>query len=97
MLAEGRQQRGEFMLKRKLASAAVAIGALTLGAGPAHAFEDGPAFSIFFYSDANHTTQVGFARWQCYPGPHATLQWGYSTQYEEVVYVGYCVGGQLQL
>ena len=85
------------MLKRKLASAAAALAVLTLGAGPAHAFEDGPAFSLGFYSDASHTTMVGFARWQCDPGPHATLVWGYSTQYEEVMWVGNCVNGQLEM
>lgn len=85
------------MLKRKLASAAVFLGVLTLAAGPAHAWEDGPTFNLRFYTDASHTTQVGFARWQCIPGPQAQLQWGYSTQFEEVEWVGYCVDGQLQL
>lgn len=85
------------MLKRKLAVVAVAIGVFSLAAGPAYAWEDGPTFNLRFYNDANHTTQVGFARWQCIPGPQAQLQWGYSTQYEEVEWVGYCVDGQLQL
>ncbi len=85
------------MLKRKLASAVIALSMLTLAAGPAQAMEDGPTFNLRFYSDASHTTQVGFARWQCYPGPHATLYWGYSTQFEEVEWVGECVNGELQL
>jgi hypothetical protein len=85
------------MLKRRLASAAVALGVLTLAAGPAQAYEDGPTFNLRFYTDANHTTQVGFASWRCIPGPHAQLQWGYSTAFEEVDWVGNCVNGQLEL
>lgn len=85
------------MLKRRLACAAVALGAMTLGAQPAMAWEDGPTFNLRFYSDSSYTTQVGFARWQCIPGPQAQLQWGYSTQYEVVDWVGYCVDGELQL
>jgi hypothetical protein len=82
------------MFKRILTYSVAVIGFSTMAAGPAQATEDGPAFSITFYSDAEHTQVVGFARPNCYPDPHATLQWGYSTQYEEVDYNGYCVNGQ---
>ena len=85
------------MLKRKLAGVAVALGVLTLGAEPALAWDDGPTFNISFYSDGTYTTQVGWARWECIPGPQAELQWGYATQYEVVDYVGECVDGHLQI
>lgn len=82
------------MIKRKLLGAATAITMLTMAAGPAQAM-DGRAFSIIFYSDANHTEQVGFARAACTPDPVAILQRGTSSDYQEVVYVGECVDGEL--
>jgi hypothetical protein len=82
------------MMKRVLARAAIAAAALTLGAGPALA-TDGPAFNILFYNDAAHTTQVGFAHAICTPDPAARMQWGTSTQYQEVVFIGQCIDGQL--
>ena len=83
------------MIKRILARATVAVALGTLMAGPAQATEDGPAFELYFYDDANHTTLVGWASAECYPGPHARLHWGYSTPYEELNYVGQCVDGYL--
>lgn len=82
------------MIKRVLVHAAAAAAVLTLAAGPAQA-TDGPAFNVLFYSEAAHTTQVGFARAACNPDPIATMQWGHSTQYQEVVFVGQCIDGVL--
>ncbi len=83
------------MLKRKLASAVVAIGVLTLAAGPAHVFENGPAFVIYFYSDSSHTTQVGFAGARCTPFIHATMEWGSSSAFRDEVFIGECIDGEL--
>jgi hypothetical protein len=82
------------MIKRIGAYCAAALALSTLAAGPAQATTDGPAFSITFYSDNTYSDVVGFARPNCYPDPHATLQWGHSTDYQEVNYEGQCVDGQ---
>lgn len=82
------------MIKRMMIRATVAAAMLTLAAGPAQA-EDGPAFVIYFYSDASHTNQVGFADAHCYPGPHAQMMWGHSTAYRDEVFIGDCIDGEL--
>ena len=80
------------MFKRLMIGVA-ALAAATV-ATPALA-QDGPAFSLTFYSDATHTTAVGFARPVCNPGPAAQLWWGTSSPYEEVHWdVGWCIGGE---
>lgn len=78
---------------RRTLTVASAFSLALLTPGPALA-EDGPAFNLLWYSDSSHTTQVGFARAVCYPGPQAQLVWGYNTQYEEVVWVGQCINGE---
>jgi hypothetical protein len=79
------------MIKHLMMGAAAL--AATTGATPALA-TDGPAFSITFYSDASHTTVVGFARPVCTPDPAARLQWGVSSAYEEVNWdQGWCQDG----
>lgn len=82
------------MSKRLSFYAAALLSVATMGAGPAQAM-DGEAFSIIFYSDSSHTSTIGFARAACNPDPVAILQWGSSSQYQEVNYVGQCVDGEL--
>lgn len=82
------------MIRRVMAYGTAAAAMLSLMAGPAYA-TDGPAFNIHFYNNAEHTTQVGFARAICTPDPAAQMYWGSSSPYQEVVYIGQCIDGEL--
>lgn len=84
------------MMKRILAYAAMV--ALTVGTSyPVSAQVSGYTFVIYFYSDASHTTQVGYARpWCTEYGHGAIMQWGYSTQYSVEEQGPYCENGELQ-
>ena len=56
-----------------------------------------PAYSIYFYSDATHSDQVGFARPMCAEwGAYSQMQWGYSTNYRDEVHTANCVDGELE-
>ena len=92
-LARNETFKGGIMIKRILTCAAAAVAAFAM-ASPAVS-EDGPAFVIYFYDDALHSNQVGFARARCYPGPHAELWWGYVTDYRVEEFVGECIDGVL--
>jgi hypothetical protein len=82
------------MIKRMLMCAAATLAAATM-ATPAQA-QDGPAYSLTFYSDATLTVAVGFARAVCLPsGPSAQLWWGVWSPYHEVHDAGYCIDGVL--
>lgn len=81
------------MIKRVLMTCVFVTPALTIG-GAAQA-TDGPAFNIYFYSDAAHTQRAGFARAACTPDPVAIMQWGSATNYREEVIIGECVDGVL--
>jgi hypothetical protein len=85
----------EHTMSKRLSCYTAALFSLTMiGTGPAQAM-DGEAFSIIFYSDASHTSTIGFARAACNPDPVAILQWGSSSQYQEINYVGQCIDGEL--
>jgi hypothetical protein len=72
--------------------------ALAVGTSyPASAQASGYTVRIYFYSDASHTTQVGYARPWCTEYEYgATMQWGYSTSYRVEVQGPYCENGELQ-
>ena len=82
------------MMKKMLGRLAFVAAMTTLAMGPAQA-TDGPAFTIHFYTDASHTQVTGFARAACNPDPVAIMWWGYSTDYQEVTFVGQCIDGVL--
>lgn len=82
------------MIKRILTCTAAIVASLTM-ASPAQA-TDGPAFVIYFYSDASHTNQVGFADAHCAPwGPYASMMWGSQSAFREEVFIGECIDGEL--
>ncbi|WP_292223881.1 DUF6289 family protein [Brevundimonas sp.] len=72
-------------------AAAVAVAA-TAPAQPAAAAGQS-SFRIYeftYYSDANHSTVVGYARQACSPNDPGFQQWGTVTQYVVSNPIGYC-------
>lgn len=78
--------------------ASIAVAAVFMAASPANAQSSNPAYHTTFYSDASHTTQVGYLIWtgcDAYNFPTYRLVGTY-TYYTEDEPIGYCVDGDMQ-
>jgi hypothetical protein len=75
--------------------ASIAVGTVLLGASPARA--QTAAYHTTFYSDASHTTQVGYLIWTgCDLNDNPTYRLvGTYTYYTEDEPIGYCSGGEM--
>jgi hypothetical protein len=75
--------------------AAIVTASFAAPAASARGFGDEPLYSYTWYSDASHTTQVGYAWGVCYPGyvGISPVQ-GAITAYEEKIQVGVCRNGE---
>jgi hypothetical protein len=83
-------------MKRILAYAAMAAIASGMSF-PVAAQVNDYTFAIYFYDDASHTNQVGYARPHCtYNFAGATMAWGEVTPYRVEVQAALCVNGELQ-
>jgi hypothetical protein len=81
-------------MKKRLKCAAFIISAIA-GLTPAVAQSSYVVYNTIFYSDAAHTTQVGFLRGGCGRyGPQYTLT-GSQSAYSEQVELGVCENGRL--
>lgn len=75
-------------------TALAAISLACLAAGPAQAQYYQPCYSAFYYNNAAHDEQVGFAAGACdYYGPTDVLLEGYRTNYATYEQNGWCYEG----
>ena len=80
------------MLKR-IGLLSLGVLSLAVGASQAGAQSGSIAYTIYFYSDASHTTQVGVARPQCFNGNITYRVTGSTSNYSEEVEAYYCGEG----
>ena len=83
------------MIKRRIFATLLVAGVLSLP-GPASASHGDPIYHIRYYSDANHTTQVGEDWGYCtYYGP-AYSHGGQTTSHAVYGLIGYCADGDYE-
>jgi hypothetical protein len=76
----------------------IAVAAVFLSAQPASAQQGTPAYNTTTYSDATHTTQVGYIYWvgcDRWDIPYYQLS-GSNSNYAVDELVGYCHNGQME-